>query len=161
MDEEDRWAKVRQIVREEIEAAFQKFGGKAKAKIDLVSGRWIGITQEQKEAWEAAYGAVDLTAELARAAAWCVSNPHLAPKSQMGRFINTWLSRCQNQASLRSIPTERATEVKQKLCSYCERVATSSSNGIWACDAHSLDAMDGKPRPRMLGVVPKPVAGRD
>ena len=33
-------------------------------------------------------------------------------------------------------------------------------NGIPYCNDHSLDAMDMKPR-RMLGVVAKPVAGRD
>ena len=159
MSDEDRWTKLESVVRKVIREELAQLG--RKPKIDLVSGKWIGITEEQKEAWSAAYGALDLEAELKKAAAWCVSNPHLSPKSQIGRFLNTWLAKGQNAASLRSIPTELPTEVKAKLCGYCPKVATSSTNGIWSCDEHSMDAMDGKPRPRMLGVVAKPVAGRD
>jgi hypothetical protein len=155
---EDRWAKleeiVRRVVREEIAALGKK------PKIDLVNGRWTGINEDQQQAWAAAYGAIQISSELAKAAAWCMSNPALAPKSNFGRFLNTWLTRQQNQASLRSIPTERPTEVKQKLCGYCARPSTGSVNGIPHCDSHSHDAMDMKPR-RMLGVVAKPVAGRD
>jgi hypothetical protein len=156
--EEERWKKleeiVRRVVREEIAALGKK------PKIDLVNGKWIGITQEQLQAWNAAYGSVSIDAELARASAWCLSNPALAPRSNYGRFLNTWLTRQQNQASLRSIPTERLTEVKVKLCSYCGRGSVGTVNGIPHCDEHSTDAMDMKPR-RMLGVVAKPVAGRD
>jgi len=105
MTEQDRWMKlaeiVRQVVREEI-AGLRK-----KPKIDLVSGRWTGLGEEQLEAWEAAYPGVDVDAEVKKAAAWCLSNPDSAPKSQYGRYLNTWLSRQQNQASLRAIPTAR------------------------------------------------------
>lgn len=172
MEAGDKWGKleeiVRRVLREELKAhghqvveqikQLSLFG--RKAKIELVNGKWIGITEEQREAWSAAYGALDLDAELKKAAAWCVSNPHLSPKSQIGRFLNTWLAKGQNAASLRSIPTERPTEVKQKLCGYCSNPHTGSVNGIPYCNDHSLDAMDMKPR-RMLGVVAKPVAGRD
>ena len=165
MSDEDRWTKVREIVREECEriearivAVLQKHG---KAKLEFVNGRWVGVTPEQLEAWKAAYGAVDIEAELKKAAAWIVSNPHLAPKSQFGRFINTWLSRTQNTSSIRSIPTRSEMHQEhKKLCVYCSKVATSSPNRIWACDDHTLDAMDQKPAPMFkLGVVAKPVAG--
>lgn len=159
MSEEDRWKKLEEVVRRVVREEIASLG--KKPKIDLVHGKWVGITEEQKEAWGAAYGALDLDAELKKAAAWCVSNPHLSPKSQFGRFLNTWLAKGQNAASLRSIPTERATEVKQRHCAYCVKVAVSSTSGIWACDEHFSDAMEGKPRPRMLGVVAKPVAGRE
>ena len=159
MSDEDRWTKLESIVRKVIREEIAQLG--RKPKIDLVAGKWVGITEEQKEAWSAAYGALDLEAELKKAAAWCVSNPHLSPKNQMGRFLNSWLAKGQNAASLRSIPVDRATEVKQRLCEYCSKVATSSVGGIWSCDGHTSDAMERKPRPRMLGVVAKPVAGRD
>jgi hypothetical protein len=55
--------------------------------------------------WADAYPSCDLVVELKKAAAWIVSNPHLAPKSQFGRFLNTWFARQQNQLSIRSIPT--------------------------------------------------------
>lgn len=162
MAEEDRWERLKGVVEEVVRRVIKEelAGLGKKPKIELVNGKWIGITEEQREAWGAAYGALDLDAELKRAAAWCVSNPHMAPKSQIGRFLNTWLAKGQNQASLRSIPVERPTEVKTRLCGYCGRGSVGTVNGIPHCDEHSTDAMDMKPR-RMLGVVAKPVAGRD
>src|SRR5690348_11011288 len=130
---EDKWEKLREIVREETRlvvreeiAALSK-----KPKIDLIGGKWIGITEEQLEGWRAAYGAVDLDAELKKAAAWCLSNPTLAPQKNKGRFLNTWLTRCQDRASLKAIPTLRAVEPpKLKLCSYCEKVGLGNMDGI-------------------------------
>ena len=158
MEAGDKWAKLEEIVRKVVREELAQLG--KKPKVDFVGGKFVGITEEQREAWLAAYGAVDLEAELKRAAAWCVSNPHLAPKSQIGRFLNTWLTKAHNHASLRSIPTERPTEVRVRLCGYCARGSVGTVNGIPHCDEHSTDAMDMKPR-RMLGVVAKPVAGND
>ena len=138
-------------------AVLEKHGGKP--KVGFVNGRWTGVTSEQLEAWKAAYGAVDIEAELKKAAAWIVSNPHLAPKSQPGRFLNTWLARAQNTGAIRSIPT-RSEPPKQKFCAYCEAAATGSVGGIWACGAHFTDAMDQRPVPMFKsGMVAKPVAG--
>lgn len=160
MGEEDKWKKLeeifRRVVREEVAALGKK------PKIELVNGSWVGITQEQMGAWGAAYGAVDLEAELKKAAAWIVSNPHLAPKSQLGRFLNTWFSRTQNTTSLRSIPGGKRDEPgpSMKLCSYCEKVASSKFGGIWACSGHGQDALDGRPVPMVKNpVVAKNVAG--
>ena len=160
MADEDRWQKLEQILRRVVEEALDARGLKAKTKLGFVNGRWTGVTDEQLEAWKAAYGAVDIEAELKKAAAWIVSNPHMAPKNQHGRFLNTWLSRTQNANSLRSIPTRNEPPGPgKKLCSYCEAVATAKISGIWACSEHGRDAMDGKPQRHMLSVVAKPVAG--
>jgi hypothetical protein len=157
LSDADRWVKleevVRRVVREEIAALGKK------PKIEMVNGSWVGITEEQMTAWRAAYGAVDIEAELKKAAAWIISNPDLAPKSQVGRFLNTWFARGQNQASLRSIPSRTEPGQGKKLCAYCELVADGRVNGIWHCRAHMDDAMEEKPRRHMLGVVAKPVAG--
>lgn len=158
MGEEDRWTKLEAIVRKVVREEIQALG--KKPKINLVNGRFTGITEAQMEAWEAAYPGVDIEAEIKRAAAWSISNPAGAPKSEFGRYLNSWLSREQNKAAIRSIPATRPTEIKQKLCAYCTLVAVGNINGIWHCDSHSMDAMDQKPR-MMLGVVAKPVAGRD
>lgn len=158
MSDEDRWTKLEHVIRRVLREELAQIG--KKPKIDLVAGKWVGINEEQREAWLAAYGAVDLDSELRRAAAWCVSNPTMAPKSNYGRFLNTWLTRQQNQASLRSIPTERPTETKAKLCAYCANASEGVVNGIQYCGLHSKDAMDMRPR-KMLGVVPRPVAGND
>jgi hypothetical protein len=167
--DEDRWTKVREIVREECERietrillVLEKHG--QKPKLGFVNGKWTGVTNEQLEAWKAAYGAVDIEAELKKAAAWIVSNPHLAPKSQLGRFLNTWFARTQDRSSIRSIPSpsERTAIAGpgKKLCSYCDRVATSSPNRTWACDEHMMSAMHHEPVPMFKsGVTAKPVSG--
>jgi hypothetical protein len=156
MGEEERWRKleeiVRKVVREELSASGKK------KKPEFANGKWQ-VTEEQMSAWKDAYGAVDIEGELKKAAAWIVSNPHLAPKKEYGRFMNTWLARAQDRSSLRSIPSREERQPK-KACAYCSEDATGSVGGILHCRAHLHDAMDGKPR-RMLNVVPAPVAGRD
>lgn len=166
MADEDKWGRVRQIVREECErieqnilAVLEKHG--AKPKIQLIEGKFLGITAAQRSAWETAFPAVDIDPELNKAAAWILSNPTLAPKTQIARFLMTWLSRTQDRVSIKSIPTHREREeVKKKACAYCEKDATGTVGSIWHCRAHVKDAMEEKPR-RMLGIVPKPVAGVD
>lgn len=157
MTEQERWLKVEEIVRRVVREEIAQLG--KKPRIDLVNGRWVGVNEETINAWEAAFPALDLKAELNRAAAWIISNPALAPKSQFGRFLNSWFTKNQNQASLRSIPTERKTETKLKLCSYCSATGVGQVGGIWACSDHWQKAMDRDPIPRMIGVVAKPVAG--
>lgn len=148
---EDRWEKVRQIVREECERiegrilASMKSAGKIKLAFE--NGRWIGITDEQLEAWKHAYPAVDIQPQLKLAAAWIVSNPMQAPKSNYPRFLNTWLTRQQNQASLHAIPSARS--VATKFCAYCERKATGAIGSIDCCDSHTQNAMDGERPPRL------------
>jgi hypothetical protein len=163
MAEEDKWAKLREVMREEIDAGNERLLaaiGKNKTKLQFNNGRWVGVTEQQMLAWREAYGAVDIEGELKKAAAWIVSNPHLAPKSQHGRFLNTWMARQQNQSSLRSIPTRQPEPGPgKKLCAYCDQVATGLVNAIWHCRGHALDAMDEKPRPHMRGIQAKAVAG--
>lgn len=104
-DAEDKWGKLRQIVREEIERAFSLHPQrKSTVGLKLTGSCWEGITEEQMAAWREAYPAVNIEQQLKLAAAWCVSNPQDSPKSQWARFLNGWLSRHQNQHSLRSIP---------------------------------------------------------
>lgn len=157
---EDRWAKleeiVRRVVREEVQTLKQ--AGK-KTKVRFMNGRWQ-VSDEDMALFREAYPAVDIEKEMKEAAVWIVMNPGKAPVSDYGAFLQRWFKTNQNQMSLRSIPSERPTEVKRRLCAYCDRTHTGTVNGIPHCDAHSHDAMDMKPR-RMLGVVAKPVAGVD
>ena len=157
MEADDRWARleaiVRRVVREEISALGKK------PKIEIENGRWKGITKEQMEAWKEAYGAVDIDGELKKAAAWIVSNPHLAPQKQVGRFLNSWFARQQDRSSIRSIPSKTEPGPGKKLCAYCESVATGMVSGIWYCPSHARNAIDGDAVPRMRGVPAKAVAG--
>jgi hypothetical protein len=144
---EDKWAKLEEIVRRVIREEIA--GLRKKPKIELVNGKFVGVSADQMEAWKAAYPGVDIDAEMRRAAAWCVSNPAAAPKSDYARYINSWLGREQNRLALRSIPVDRKTEVQIKQCAYCERKATGNVNGIDACDSHTQNAMDGERPPRL------------
>jgi hypothetical protein len=67
---EDRWAKLEEIVRKVVREEIAALGSVKKAKLGFENGRWVGVTQEQMEAWKAAYGMVDIDGELKRAAAW-------------------------------------------------------------------------------------------
>lgn len=163
MTEEERWNKVRQIVREECERISQQIvevieKHKKKPRIDFKNGRFTGLGELELEALQAAYPAVEVGKQLKEMAAWILLNPDDAPKSNYGAFVNRWLSKHQNQHSLRSIPTQVERKPFYKMCGYCDKRSIGSVNGIEYCNEHSLDAMDQKPR-RMLGVVAKPVAG--
>ena len=164
---EDRWEKVRQIVREECERIelriLEALKTNGKAKIKLVNGRWEGITGDVLQNLKEVYGALDVERQLKEMAMWIVMNPSDAPKSNYSAFINRWLTRQQNQASLRSIPTApRATATPPSLCEYCTAPSIGAVNGRRHCREHSRDAMDGIHPPKFMpGVVAKSVAGRD
>lgn len=138
MEPVDKWSKLEEL----LDRKFTEYGFKKKTKVDFSNGKFTGLTEQQISAWQEAYPAADIQAETKRAAAWIVSNPSLAPKSNFARFLNTWLMKVQNQASLRSIPTVRTVEKKN--CSYCERPASTSVNGYHACDAHADKAIYGE-----------------
>ena len=144
MSDEDRWAKLEELLRRVIGEELDARGVKAKTKIGFVGGRWTGITADQLSAWRAAYGSVDIEQDLLRAAAHLMSNPQKNPKN-CARFLNAWLARSQDRFSIRSIPTRNEPPPMPKTCSYCERPSTCAPNRIPACDDHSLKAMDQEP----------------
>jgi hypothetical protein len=49
--------------------------------------------------WEKAYPGVDISRELARAAAWTAANPRRAPRRDCTRFLNAWLGRAAADAA--------------------------------------------------------------
>lgn len=142
---EDKWERLRQIIREEVGNLLDERELKKKTPIRFENGLWTGITKEQSASWEAAYGSCNIQEELKKAAAWLLSNPNRAPKDK-ARFLNAWFSRQQDRSAIRSIPTrnEQVQDTK-KFCAYCQKPTVGSVNGIWHCAAHSYDAMDQKP----------------
>lgn len=145
MEVEDRWKKleeiVRRVVREEISTLNKK------PRIALSNGRWTGITDEQIQVWKEAYPAVNIEEHTKRAAAWVVSNPEDAPKSNFARYLNSWFAREQNKHAIRSIPVDKrqwAGDQEVPTCSYCDKRATGTVGGIRHCRDHLHDAMDGK-----------------
>lgn len=163
---EDKWERLEEIVervcrrvmKEEI-TALQK---QPKSKVGFKNGQFIGLGEIELAALAAANPAVDVKQQIKDAAAWICMNPGDAPVSNYGRFLNAWLKRTQDRASIRAIPSApRPAEHKMKHCEYCPKVATGSVGGLWHCQEHIHDAMDRKPRAHMLGIVAKPVAGAD
>lgn len=51
----------------------------------------------QLKVWKEAYPAIDVEAEIKKAAAWLMANPK-NKKSQYARFLNNWFSRAQDKA---------------------------------------------------------------
>lgn len=147
---DERWEKVRAIVREECERievrileAVEK-GLRKSPSVKFENGRWTGITGEQVAAWKDAYGSCDVEAELKKMTAWIVSNPSQGPKSNYGRFINAWLAKQQNFSSIRAIPM-RSELPEKKTCAYCPKPMTGSVGSISYCNDHSRNAMDREP----------------
>lgn len=58
---------------------------------------WSGISDDHRQRWATAYPAADLPVELAKADEWLRANPTKAKRSRWGRFITSWLSRCQDR----------------------------------------------------------------
>lgn len=142
---EDRWAKLEEIVRRVVREELSTIQGK-RPKLKFEAGKWIGMTSEQLEVWKAAYPAVNVEEQIRLAAAWIVSNPNDAPRSNFSRFLNAWLERHQNRAAIRSIPTDKKLLSTGEIltCSYCDQRATGTVGGMRHCRAHLHDAMDGK-----------------
>lgn len=144
---EDKWAKLEEIVERVVEKVVTRLLDerelKKKTPLRFENGQWIGITKEQLNSWQAAYGLVDIDMELKRAAAWLASNREKSPKN-FARFVNAWLLKQQERSSIRSIPTRN--EQIRRDCAYCEKPSVGSVNGIWHCSIHSQDAMDQLPR---------------
>ena len=60
----------------------------------LKNGAGWRATKGQLTTWASAFPAIDQAQELAKAAAWCASNPEKSKTAKgMPRFINSWLSR--------------------------------------------------------------------
>lgn len=63
---------------------------------DAPTGRFA-VPGNLSERWEAAFPAVSLDAEMAKAAAWLIANPKNA-KSNYARFLTNWLTKAQDKA---------------------------------------------------------------
>jgi hypothetical protein len=69
----------------------------ANAKIAFATeGGWLNVSDRDRKAWSAAYPALDIDAELAKAWAWADANPK---KQQWKRFLTGWFGREQKRAS--------------------------------------------------------------
>lgn len=82
---------------------------------------WTGTALEVPEIVVAslrdAYPGVNVQAEIAKASAWCLANPEKRPRSQFGRFLNSWMGSAHrdlhkpaSRANARTAQREQFTE---------------------------------------------------
>lgn len=69
----------------------------APSAITLDAVGWHGVTASDRKTWAAAYPAVSIDGELAKAKAWCEANPK-NKKGNWRRFLVGWFSRTQDRA---------------------------------------------------------------
>jgi hypothetical protein len=67
-------------------------------KINFDGRTFVGIDEAKLALWRSAYPALDLPAEMAKAAAWLMANPK-NKKSNYERFLTNWFSRAQDRAA--------------------------------------------------------------
>jgi hypothetical protein len=85
-------------------------------KLILKDGTLHRVPQEKIEGWKELYRAIDVTAELKLAKAWCLSNPQKRKtKTGITRFINLWLAKANKNAPP---PPDKQlqSEIKKTFC---------------------------------------------
>jgi len=81
-------------IEKEKEQGYQYPSGRIEYLFD--TGIFRNISDEQVESWAAAYPALDIETELAKASAWLRANPN-KKKQNYHRFLVNWFSRAQER----------------------------------------------------------------
>ena len=76
--------------------------------------RTFAVTREFFDVWCEAYPLVDVRGELRAIKAWLISNPQSRPRSDMARFVNSWLKRTQNEKAGKAAASARASPGREK-----------------------------------------------
>jgi hypothetical protein len=71
---------------------------------------WTGITDADRQEWQAAFPGAVLAQELAKATAWLKANPSRAGRRNWRRFLVGWLQRCQDKGGTNREPGRRPDE---------------------------------------------------
>lgn len=75
--------------------------------------KFENLTAEMLDVWAKAYPAIDVRQEILKAKAWLVSNPKNR-KSDIKRFLNSWLSKAQDSAPRRNHENDKRTTAQLK-----------------------------------------------
>lgn len=99
---------------------------------DYASGQFSGELEAIGNVWAEAYPAVDIAAEILKAKSWMLSNP-ANKKSNIPRFLASWLSRAQDRASNanlpRNAPVTFAEQSRKNTDSVIEKLRKEAENG--------------------------------
>lgn len=82
---------------EQLQASTTTTTTTTTAPIEFGAEGWVGITEDDRAAWAAAYPAISIDLQLAKAKAWVVANPKNR-KGNWRRFLVGWFSRAQDKA---------------------------------------------------------------
>lgn len=116
---------------------------KRKVDFDFSAGRFVDLPDSLVDGWADAYPAVNIQQEIAKAAAWLMSNPK-NKKSDYPRFLNNWLSRAQDSA--RPVATQQR-QGKFDPVAHVNRNRTSNQRSEHAdASAHAGSVIDITPR---------------
>lgn len=106
-----------------------------KVGFDYATGKFLNMNGLY-QVWCDAYPAVDVMAELKRMAAWLISNPK-HKKSDIGRFVNNWLSK-QQDAAIRA-PSGRVVSGQQPVTIFAPAMSPDRRDAI----RRTLAELDG------------------
>lgn len=110
---------------EDLEPVAEKPSGPVAGSFLLNDGSLYEIAEADLEEMQKLYPGIDCTQELRKITGWCLANPKYR-KTRRGapRFLNSWLSRAQDQASrnqqgsAKKAPTNRFLNFEQRDTSY-------------------------------------------
>jgi hypothetical protein len=92
----------------------EKAGGGESSTVALIpldDGTDYAVRQDSVDEFTAAYPRIDVAAELAKARAWCLSNPkNRKTRSGAQRFLNSWLSRANDRSAATSNVVDLASQ---------------------------------------------------
>lgn len=81
---------------------------------DFVSGNWQNITENWKKELSETYPACNINQELLKIKQWLLANPQKKKKNYR-RFINNWLSRCQDRGGTKGEVKKSGIEIFNNL----------------------------------------------
>lgn len=105
--------------------------------LPLLKGGKAVVTEEYVKRLEGLYPAVDVRAEIRKAVAWLEANPRNR-KSQWRRFLNSWLSRCQDSAP-RVDETKPAARLKALETVHQDRIPSGRYDDVDVMDFSDPD----------------------
>jgi hypothetical protein len=101
------------------EPSLKKKHESAGVSFDFDGGLFVGLSSDQIGRWQEAFPAIDVVAQVKRAAVWLAANPKNR-KSDYVRFLANWLNRAQDRAptagssTYGANPNERTTPHQQR-----------------------------------------------
>lgn len=129
---EEKEVEKKDIARSDKKSLRARNENTYRLSFDYSAGQFSGELEAMSEVWAEAYPAVDIAAEIKKAKAWMLSNPK-NKKTNIPRFLASWLSRAQDRASNanlpRSGPVTFAEQSRKNTETVIEKLRREAENG--------------------------------